>query len=55
MRRESDLTRNAVSLIVNGGTLAVEHSAAFKAADEYLAQRFRQSMTTMSAVDKWKL
>jgi hypothetical protein len=40
MRREVELMREAVVLIANSGTLAVENSEAFKAADKFLSAKF---------------
>lgn len=47
--REKELIHAAVSIIANSGTLAVEKSAAFTAADEYLKAAFAFSLDVYRA------
>ena len=42
LRALTELQQQAVTIVVNGGTLAVENSVAFKAADAFLSSRFRE-------------
>ncbi len=60
MRRDGDLVHEAVAVIVNAGTLAVEKSAAFTAADAFLARKFNaagysKDVVAATKVDPWKL
>jgi hypothetical protein len=48
VRREVDLAHEAAAIVINGGTLTVENSEAFKAADAFLASKFR-AMTPLGA------
>ena len=40
---QREMLHAAVGLIINSGTLAVENSEAFKAADAFVASRFRNA------------
>lgn len=50
MRRDGDLIHEAVTLIANGDKLAVENSAAFKAADAFLAATFHAAAPPRTAL-----
>lgn len=45
------LVRSAVDIVVNGGTLSVEKSAAFEAADTLLAAEFTQAKSAGGSLD----
>ena len=54
MRRDGDLIHEAVAIVVNASTLAVENSEAFKAADAFLAEKFRPArQATIPEAPRW--